>query len=80
LTTRNDTKRRDATCGYAEGVDGINTRTPLLSVPQTTPVRSFQRLHPRRSASSAGYKVHRHRTRAQRYKDRLIIVVVASAR
>jgi hypothetical protein len=32
-----DAKRRDATWGYAEGVDGINTRTPLLSVRQTTP-------------------------------------------
>jgi hypothetical protein len=32
-----DAKRRHATWGYAEGVDGINMRTPLLSVPQTTP-------------------------------------------
>jgi hypothetical protein len=34
LTTRNDAKRRRSTCGYAEGVDGINMRTPLLSVPR----------------------------------------------
>jgi hypothetical protein len=26
LSTRNDVERRDTTCGYAEGVDGINTR------------------------------------------------------
>jgi hypothetical protein len=33
LTTRNDAKRRAATCGYAEGVDGINTSsTPHQSV------------------------------------------------
>jgi hypothetical protein len=36
LTTRNDAKVREITCGYAEGVDGINMRTPLLSVQQTT--------------------------------------------
>ena len=36
LTTRNDAKRRAATCRYTEGVDGINTRTPQLWVPQMT--------------------------------------------
>jgi hypothetical protein len=35
-TRFDDAKRRDATCGYAEDVDGINMSTPLLSVPQTT--------------------------------------------
>jgi hypothetical protein len=25
LTTRNDAKRRETTCGYAKGVDGVNT-------------------------------------------------------
>jgi hypothetical protein len=26
LTTRNDAKQREMTCGYATGVDGINTQ------------------------------------------------------
>jgi hypothetical protein len=37
LPTRNDAKRREMTCGYAEGVDGINIP---LSMPQTTPAQS----------------------------------------
>ena len=40
LTTRNDGKRREATCGYTEGVDGINTssntRALLLLPPSRT--------------------------------------------
>jgi hypothetical protein len=28
LSTRNDVKQREATCGYTKGVDGINTLVP----------------------------------------------------
>jgi hypothetical protein len=31
LTTRNDAKVRETTCGYAKGVDGVNTRSRLRS-------------------------------------------------
>jgi len=36
-----DAKRPRSTCGYAEGVDGINMHTPS-SVPQTTTVNSVE--------------------------------------
>src|SRR5271166_6265472 len=45
LMTRNDAKGHDATCGYAEGVDGINMHTP----PQVTP------LHFKHAGECVGY-------------------------
>jgi hypothetical protein len=47
LPTRNDAKRREMTCGYAEGVDGINTARPFTrtaTAQQDTAAESALRL------------------------------------
>ena len=41
MPTRNDAKQRDTTCGYTEGVDGINMIRLLTRHDLASPLRSY---------------------------------------
>jgi hypothetical protein len=58
LTTRNNVKQREMTCGYAKGVDGINTYMRSVSAHEVGPSPGFHVASVHSIAGRPAYSFH----------------------